>query len=137
MKFTQLIEKFHNAFYINKEYVEIFEDPSKKEIEDIIKNSKNHTVRFGITDTSNPKVYAWDGEILHRFVHPKRKFDFGFVWEKGELQGDVSESTWKSWDDLKHPIPVIKRIKKLFPRLHEIYLVTYGVASLDDAEGNV
>ena len=111
MKFKDLLtEKFKTAEYMNKDFVEIFEDPTKKEQMAILRSMKGVrnlyvpvqeyggnsmvAIRFGITDTKNPKLYAWRGDQIHTHVLAKfrdLKFNAGLTYlpSEKEIQIDL------------------------------------------------
>lgn len=60
-----------DANIVNEEYIEIFKNPTYKEIEDIKKSNKYNSIR-GIIDSSGD-IYAWRGDILHHQINSKLK----------------------------------------------------------------
>ena len=109
-------EKFKDAFKHQGEVVEVFEDPSTSEIQNILKNSRFKTVRGGITDSKKPKLFVWDGGLAtHHDVLDKKiaKFQFGF--QTDQLQKTKLESDWGAdWNNTKNQDAILKRIKKAF-----------------------
>lgn len=134
MKFKDfLLEKFAASFKSGGEYVEVFENPTKKEIKDANKDSYGDGVRFGIQDKPNGKLWAWKGNILHSDVvnrvpaSSKIKFDFGFYWEPRNadmstwLRNDWPPYPLKRWSELKNKKSIIKKMRKIIPQATKLF----------------
>ena len=126
MKFKDVLtEKWKNSVNVNGGTVEIFEDPSRKEIKDIMDHSYGTgSVRIGVTDSKNPKLYAWDPEFLHRHIRNAKgiKFDIGFTyWNNRGDTVDVMGMMTDDWEyDIDNKDAVVKKLKKFFPKIKVI-----------------
>ena len=69
MKFRDLlIESFYKGVEVaGGHYVEIFKNPSTKEVEQIIKNSSFKSIRISY-DLKKNDMYVWDGDIAHLLI---------------------------------------------------------------------
>ena len=84
MKFKDLInERFNTAFHHHGNYFEVYENPTKGEIKNLIDDTvMDGSLRIGVEDKKNPTVYVWDAECTHRDIKSKTNivFDIGFVY---------------------------------------------------------
>ena len=133
MKFRDLINEKWKAFGMFRgEIKDVFENPTRKELREVLKNSKNNTLRLGITDEKKPTIYVWDGDIMHFEVERKNslenssgdnidlKFDFGFSYSTNPNQLWWDNVIGRSWKKLKNKKEMINVIKKLFPEIKKI-----------------
>ena len=139
MRFKEyyLKEKFHDGFKFGNHYIEVFIYPTTGELKSILKNSlsmMDPSIRFGLTDEKRPKIYAWDGGLLHNEMIRKVKFHFGCHWDGVELVGDGSESKWRDFSDLKYKYEVLKTIKKFIPKAKDMYLRGEGNIDMMDLD---
>ena len=149
MKFVQLLnEKWYKSEWIKPNYgnsliVDIFVNPSQKEIRDIHKESElnkymnvaiyNQYVRYGITDEKKPKLYAWDGEITHDLMYKKVKFNFGFIQKSPTELLSIEHKI----NDLRYIDEVLKTIGKYFPKAKTVeceYGYTWDLKTRNIAE---
>ena len=133
MKFNVVLnEKFKTGLEIGSNYVEVFEEPSKKEFTDLIHSSDYGAVRFGLTNTKKPKIYAWDSNLAthHQILkHPKGvKFDVGFIFERSHpetlsLFGDSKSAFLR----LTYGKEIIAKVRKLAPLVNRVDFAGYGI----------
>lgn len=121
MKFRQLLgEKYYQSFTLGDKYVEVFKNHSKKEFDDLKKRNNTGFVRMLVTDSSNPVIYTWRGDVLHNEFSKKTKIGFGdfkFRWDKDTYGGDPHlQSDSSIVAELENKEEVLKTIKKFFPR---------------------
>ena len=121
MKFKDLLnEKFHDGFKHNGKYREIYVNPTKQEIQTVARESSFGSVRFGVEDKPNPKIYAWNGMVIHEHI-PKSvaKFDFGFYYEGGDVVMHDSAPTpdQKDWAKVKNKKAIMKKIRTILPKV--------------------
>ena len=120
MKFRDLLnEKYHKTVEVKGNSVEVFINPNKKEINNIIKNSKSDSVRFSFTIDN--KMYAWDGEIIHRYIETKININ-GYVtfYYEPKDQPTIIFSDYiyaDLWKDIKNKKQLIKYINLNLPKV--------------------
>ena len=126
MKFIDLItEKWKASAQIGSYTVEVFEEPSKKELQTLYRRSYgNGAVRLGIQDTKRATMYVWDAEYTHQNIKSETniKFDIGFTFlvdSPDEIL--VYGKDLDSFEyDVKYKDEMIKKIKKHFPKVKKI-----------------
>jgi len=127
MKFKDLLnEKFKTAHKFGSETVEIFEEPSKKEMREISKLSFNN-IRFGIQDNKKATIYMWSASFLHNEIKNKNeiKFDIGLTFGHKSLWLEALGMRLFNWEqDINNKKEIIEKIKKYFPK-------TKGIKFLD------
>jgi len=127
MKFNDILtEKFKNTFevrpFVGTKTVqaEVFEDPSTKEIMDLLKISSSYKgVRLGIVDKSNPTIYAWRADVLHSVMLKHIKFDLPVIFnpfDDVEFQiNDIAGHHFKGFDRFKNKKGLYKKLLKFIP----------------------
>ncbi len=105
MNLRELLEEFKDGFKIKDYYVEVFVNPSSKEMNDA---SKKGCVRF-IADPKSKKVYVFSPLALHNDVSKKLKFGkwqvaskenmWGVAWKVGRKWILSSSDSFKSLGD--------------------------------------
>ena len=126
-----LTEKFHKGVSVNlslyggekNEYVEVYINPSKYEIDDIIKDSKMKIVRIASDKKQN--IYAWKGDVIHHMME-KALDTFIFRLDYSPKSGDLimSEGNPRDWDK-QMGWKVVKHLKEAFPKVKKIVSI-YG-----------
>jgi len=105
------------TFPVGYETVEVFENPAPTEIQSIAKQWGG-SVRFGVIDKPNGKIYAWGGEILHPNMKENPDgvdFDFGFYYEFRTPEIIYTDQKY-SFARFKNKKKLIERIKKMLPK---------------------
>lgn len=129
MKFRQLLEKFLTADNIRTLtgqdiYTEVFENPNRRELDDILRSSGSYpSVRLGVDDIKNPVIYAWRGDVIHSTMYKRGlvKFKYGFIFNgKNLIWHDADLYPSQNWEKVKHQKEILKAIKRVFPRQKEI-----------------
>jgi len=122
-----LREKFFKSFDYNGTYVEVYENPTQKELKDIVKANKGQSryegvIRFGWYKN---KLYAWDGNITHGDASLRlkiRDWDFG-TWHDPRTNTIIG-TDWaedqSDLDDHKDVDKMITKIKKLIPTIKRL-----------------
>jgi len=125
MRFKDLLlaEKFMTAKDTPLGYMELFTNPSRIELWDIMRNNPFGTIRFGVTDSPKPKVYAWDGSMIHKTAKAvfKIQFDVGLEYNKqakGKL--GVFGMDYPEWLEVNNPKAIIEVVTKRFPRIRQV-----------------
>lgn len=70
MRFLEYLkEKYFGSFTpkFSRKYIEIFTNPSKKELAEAAKNSSDRAVRFA-ADAKKKKIYAWSSDGTHQEI---------------------------------------------------------------------
>ena len=88
----QLTEKWAVGFKHHGIYIEIFEDPDRRELEELGRTSTHGEIRFA-ADSKTKKLYVWDADLA---VHPAVLEQLGFSrdeWRRGHrfLLGTASK----------------------------------------------
>lgn len=134
MQFKDLISEtyFKTIKSADEGPIEIFKNPSKAEISDVLKQSKEGSrdfgygsIRLGITDSKNPTIYAWRGQETHMDMLDHIKFNFSCYYEPSNLDvlqsdGAMNSKTWRTWEYIKNKKEILKAVKKLFPKIKKI-----------------
>jgi len=128
-----LREKFYTSDVVRpygwKEYVEIFENPTRSEIESISKTDGTGDVRFCFD--SKLKMFAWRADILHHVIQKKflRDMTYAFLHEKKKPSviqvDDDSYPSPKTLSDAKKK-KLETKIKKVFPKTKRIVSMFTG-----------
>jgi len=108
----------------------IIPNPSRKDINNIIKDSKHNSVRFGATDSIDPTIYVWDGEVAHYFALEHTNIlnvCCGGVYEKDSTYIQIDQlaplnksEIFTGWMKCEHKTEVINKCKRLFPKITEV-----------------
>lgn len=114
MKFVQLLdEKFWKTSKIYQKDIDIFINPTRGEINEILKGATHKEIRGGV---HKGDVYAWDGgEMDHGSVqtHNNFRFDWIFIYSRNkkyiEIYGGGDES-----EDPKKSKAMEDRLKRMF-----------------------
>lgn len=129
MKFIDILnEKFYKGIKDSfRNYVEIFENPTSKEIKEVQKlDYTGGELRGAITDKKNPTIYIWSVKIIHNYMKKKIDFDFGFKYNNVMpelLFHDPSKYfKTKEFGELKFKEEVVNKIKKTFPKVKFLYM---------------
>ncbi len=69
-------EKYEDSFNTADGFVEIFMNPSKKELMEIVKLNGFDSIRYAI-NLDKKKIFVWDANILHDKVVPKLRSVLG------------------------------------------------------------
>jgi len=126
-------------FYLNEKYyktikdqwgntTELFINPSKKDISDVLKKSSFKAIKGVLDDKNN--IYIFDTDNLHKEAYEeatKNKYKNTFIamhYGKGEKVLEVFYSNGKPTPKSKHK-KVIDRLKGVFPATKAIF--TYNV----------
>ncbi len=119
---TFLNERFFKADNIKNSYysgyVEIFTDPTPKELNSLYKDSYDNGVRIGINKN---KIYVWIEDVLHNLIQKRfgLKFDVRMEYTKnGDTLFLSSEETGKNFKKLDKKI--FNKLKTMFPNITKI-----------------
>jgi len=138
----EIQEKFYNAFTKGRQgTIEVFQIQSKKEFNDILKNSFYNSIRLGITDEKEPKIFGWDGsDAIHLDIlreYPKL-FTAGMAFMKSNKDTLVIDQTkgtvagYKGWDVYKHKKEVLKKVKNLIPSIKQVEVHKQGKFPIEE-----
>lgn len=78
-----LTEKYNSSFKLGSKYIEIFENPSFSELQEV-----GEEVRF-IADPGKKIVYAWNPDALHDDACPR--LGYGRAWERKVLLPGIAQ----------------------------------------------
>jgi hypothetical protein len=117
---TQLDEKFRTAFN-DADYNEVFENPSKKEVQDLPSYKKYKEAKIIIH--KNGTIYVWGPEdpafheiVEHQLgIQPRDSLRLYYLGKRKEIQGFNmggmgSENPELAWDLLEKSIPQLKQL---------------------------
>jgi len=124
-KFKKFIEEdFLTGIQLNsptfKGYVEVFRNPTKREIDSIYKDSYDNGVRIGIDKKSN--IYVWIEDVLHDTMEKQLKTKFVIKLSYTNNRQDMflsAEDDKKNFDKNITKI-LLKRLKLIFPSIKDI-----------------
>ena len=132
-----LNEKWVKTVTVRKNQFDIYVNPTRNEVKELIKIAKDvvtaffeqgiDNIRWGIEDKSNPKIYAWVGEMGHQEAKDHIKFDMGFVQEtrNGLVSFEYKVSNLKNKDKvfatIRRYIPKAKTIEDREGKVYDLY----------------
>ena len=129
MKYKEFLlqEKFKTATTIDGDYFEFFEDPTKREQGEILKSMSNvrasslsfGAIRFSVSNSKNPRLFAWRGDLLHYDAKrvPGLDFDVGLTYIQPTKMIEIDQMVTglqKGWNDYKHKEAAMKKAIKIF-----------------------
>uniref|UniRef100_A0A6M3JMI6 Uncharacterized protein n=1 Tax=viral metagenome TaxID=1070528 RepID=A0A6M3JMI6_9ZZZZ len=116
-----ITEKYHTAFNIDGKYIEIFVNPTSKDIRDI----KSDEIRF-IAISNIKKVYVWNADkLIHLRMWERLDFKGSPYGDRNVCMGVIGkkESKWKMiysdsekryWDKKEERYKEFKWLEKYF-----------------------
>lgn len=134
MKFRQFLESFFDSKKFSDYHdgaVEVYKNPSGRELMTLFKSSYDSGVRIGIDKQDN--IYAWIEDILHADVEKKfsLKFKLRFEYTKGRptlylSSGETVQNFKKNSSN-----SLLQKLKKIFPLAKRLETSTTPLETLE------
>lgn len=119
-----LDEDFYKGLELNhstyKGYVEVFRNPSKREVDSLYQDSYDNGVRIGVDDKNY--IYVWIEDILHDIMQKQLGIKFKVRLEYTKNRPSLFLSSGENKNNFNKNIDkvTLKRLKLMFPNIKDI-----------------